>query len=300
MLQSPSWTLSAWQSHGGQTDWWRSARPPVTFSTRNSRLKNPGPAGPQAPEYPTRATWRSPSTQPKHEPTPGSMTELPRLQWHRWEVIERHFVAILENLYIPLVSAKVLPLPTNEEEAALKDDDAEEEDHKDVPQEEPEDHLDLSLLEKRPWKVQLFALLLRLSWATALRIASLWRTLRRPLHRCLQDISWEEVGESKPSIVEVHEGLEGDRVLHLCHHCIMLLKDDISPKGTRVVLATSQSETADETGITGGLESQGLHGESPPVRPGGGLDKWTHGWIHVLNLGKGPNDIGPVQDVKGL
>ena len=263
MLQSPSWTLSTWQSQGGQTDWWRAARPPVTFSTRNRQLKNPGPAGPQAPEYPTRATWRSPSTAPKHEPTPGSMTEAPEapvtqvggdrtaLCSHLGETLHstcqcwrtaRHVNADRVRLS-PVVVREArniqnfFPFPQTKRKKLLKDDDAEEEDHKDVPQEEPEDRLDLSLLEKQPRKVQLFALLLRLSWATALRIASLWRTLRGPLHRCLQDISWEEVGESKPGIVEVHEGLEGDRVLHLCHHCITLLKDDISPKGTRVVLA---------------------------------------------------------------
>ena len=35
------------------------------------------------------------------------------------------------------------------------------------------------------------------------------------------------------------------------------------------------------------------------VHPGGGLDNRTHGRLHVLSLGRGPNDIGPVQDVKG-
>ena len=55
----------------------------------------------------------------------------------------------------------------------------------------------------------------------------------------------------------------------------------------------------DETGITRGLESQGIHGEGPPVQLGGGLHNQTHGCFHVLSLGRGPNDIGPVQDVQG-
>ena len=54
--------------------------------------------------------------------------------------------------------------------------------------------------------------------------------LREPLHRYLQDVSWEEFGERKLDIVEVHEGLEGKGVLHLRKYCITPLKDDISPQ----------------------------------------------------------------------
>ena len=82
------------------------------------------------------------------------------------------------------------------------------------------------------------------------------------------------------------------------------VKDNIGPQGQghlshqELGCGSSQAETTDKTGITGGLESQGLHGKSPPVHPGDSLDNRAHGRLHVLSLGRGQNDIGPVQVVK--
>ena len=74
----------------------------------------------------------------------------------------------------------------------------------------------------------------------------------------------------------------------------------------KVILATrswhlppGRAETADEMGINGGLESQGLHVKSPPVYQRGGLNNQLHGCLNVLSLGQGLNDIGPVKDDKG-
>ena len=52
---------------------------PVTFSTRNSRLENPGPAGPQDLEHLLGVSWRPPPVKLGHEPTLGSKTEAPEI-----------------------------------------------------------------------------------------------------------------------------------------------------------------------------------------------------------------------------
>ena len=116
------------------------------------------------------------------------------------------------------------------------------------------------LLAKQLRKAQRFALLLRLLMGNSFVDSLIVEDPRGPLYCLLQEISCEEFGERKPGIAEVHEGLKGDRVLHPCQHCIMLLKDNISPQGRdclghqELASAASQAETANKTRITGGLE----------------------------------------------
>ena len=123
-----------------------------------------------------------------------------------------------------------------------------------------------------------FCHLLRLFLDNGFSDSPIVEDFRGPHPRLLQDVSWEEFGGRKSSIAEVHEGLERDRVLHLRQHCITPRKDDISPQGRgylahqELTSVASQAEMAHETVITGGLESQGLHGKGSPVHLGGGLN----------------------------
>ena len=47
------------------------------------------------------------------------------------------------------------------------------------------------------------------------------------------------------------------------------------------------------------IESQGLHGESPPLHPRYSLHDGKCGGFHILCLSGGPDDVRVVQTVKG-